>query len=88
MSHAHEQRRAAVTAWEKQRLLDYADSLRKRAFQGAYAGLDGDYVANANSAAIEMLVLHFDGTPEPVRRGFLKAAAYHFDGPSGQRDPR
>lgn len=88
VSHAHEQRAAAQRARDKQRLADYAMSLRRRAHQQAYAGFDGDYVANAEAAGLEMIVLHWDATPEPVRRAFLKAASYHFDGPSGQHDPR
>jgi len=67
---------------------EFAASLRRKAHMQAYAGFDGDYVANALCAAMESVVLHWRDVPAPVRNDLLKAARYHFDGPSGQRDPR
>jgi hypothetical protein len=88
VSRAEEERAYRRLAEEKDQLQRGARELRRVARQDAYAGIRGDFTANALAALLESVQLHWTELPVSIRSDALAAARYLLDGPDGHHDPR
>lgn len=82
------ERAARQAREEKQRVQAAAVEWRRRAAQGAYAGVPGEDAGYAAAQLLDTVALSWRDQPEAVRRSALTLCRLVLDGPDGASDPR